>query len=444
MTARQAITEGVSIEERPGNPEPRSYPALVTLLQRSRFNPAGLAPQSTSDVGAWLLDAAIGEGDLLLLFQEFAWRLGKAGLPVVRASLHVGTLHPQLFGYAWNWNTDDGLCDEVKVDETVLATDAYRKNPIFKVIDRGEQFRGRTHGPEAEGSPLLRDLRASGITEYVAMPLRAHGAFHNAATLATRQADGFTAPQFDELLKLLRLFALHVERHIAARISENIVTTYLGHEAGAQILGGSIKRGAGTAIDAVLWASDLRGFTALADRLDDRALTAVLNVYFDQLAGSIVEHGGDVLKFIGDGILAVFPFRDYPSQAAAAEAAIRAAEGALSALERLNADPAALPDVAGWRPLRTGIALHRGKVFFGNVGAPERLDFTVIGKAVNATSRVESLCKGTGRTLLVTQAVRDLSARAFEPVGTFDLAGLEQPMPVFGLPQPPTLAAPPE
>ena len=142
-------------------------------------------------------------------------------------------------------------------------------------------------------------------------------------------------------------------------------------------------------------------------------------------------HGGEVLKFIGDGLLAVFPFDDYSSEQEAANAALRAGEAALVGLETLNADAEAFPEIAGWRPLRSGIALHRGEVFFGNVSSPRRLDFTVIGKAVNAASRVESLCKSTQRSLLVTRGVRDLSDLSFDALGKFKLNGLDEAVEVY-------------
>jgi len=415
------------------DPAPRSYPPMVSLLRRGRFDPRLPASQTSAMVADWLLGDASAETDLLELFQSFIWRIVAAGLPVDRASLHAGTLHPQLFGYAWNWNIDDGFCDEVKVDESVLATDAYRRNPLFGVIEQGEKFRARLRREAPESSPLLQQLAAQGITDYAALPLSAGGAYHNAATLATRQAGGFSDEQFAEIEHLLRLLALHVERHIALLIARNLVTTYLGDEAGDLVLGGRIKRGSGTAIDSIIWVSDLRGFTNLADRLGDRELTAVLNVCFEGMAGAVLDHGGEILKFIGDGLLAVFPIERFDGEGAAAEAAIDAAGAALHAIARLNADESILAEVAGWRPLRVGIALHRGEAFFGNVGAPRRLDFTVIGKAVNAASRVEGLCKSTGRSVLVTEPVAVLAKRDLDRLGAFELRGLNAPLTLYAL-----------
>lgn len=414
------------------DPAPRTYPAFVTLLRRARFDPEDLRRFEAGDVGAWLTGEAANENDLLELFQSFACRLVAVGLPLHRASLHVGTLHPQFFGYAWNWEFDDGICDEVKVDESVLKTDSYRRNPLFRVVEHGERFRSRFDDPEGSpDSPVLQDLAARGVTDYAALPLRAAGGQHNAATVATKQPGGFTDRQFEEICAHLSLFALHVQRHIIARISENVMSTYLGTAAGEQVLSGAIKRGSGAPIDAIIWVSDLRGFTDLADRLDDRDMIAVLNAYFERLAGAVMDHGGEVLKFIGDGLLAVFPFAAFGGERDAAKAALAASRAAVAAMDDLNADDNQLGDIEGWRPLRSGIALHRGAVFFGNVGAPQRLDFTVIGKAVNTASRVEGLSKSLGRPVLITGDVAGLLDEELEGLGEHALRGLAEPVEIF-------------
>ena len=416
------------------DPTPRNYPDFVTLLRRAEGG-AAAAPAQTSldETEAWLLAGAIDSDDLLLLFESFIWRLVAAGLPLDRASLHVGTLHPQLFGFAWNWTRSDAFCDEVKVDEASLQTEAYRRNPLYRVIEYGESVRGRVADTETvKRFPLLADLAAQGFSEYLCLPLRAGGTYHNAATAATKQPGGFTDAQFAGLSRLLRLFALHVERHIALRIAGNVLDTYLGSAAGGRVLRGAIKRGSGEAIRAIVWASDLRGFTDLADRLPGGDMTALLNAYFERLVGAVIAHDGEVLKFIGDGLLAVFPYSAFADERAAARAALAAAEQAVAALEALNADPPPdLARIAGWRPLRTGIALHDGEVFFGNVGAPERLDFTVIGRAVNAAARVEALSKTLGRAILLTEPVARRLDRPLDDLGEHPLRGLAQPLRVF-------------
>ncbi len=426
---------------RPLGTAPRSYAPGATVLRRVSRGPAS-APERTTvrEIESWLLTEALGEEDLLELFESLAWRLVAAGVPLDRTSLHIGTLDPQLYGFGWNWARSDGLCDEIKVPESTLSTDAYRRNPLFRVIEYGETVRASTNDPESLSRfPLVAELAAQGITEYLAVPLRAGGAYHNAATVATMHEGGFSDSQFADLGALLRLLALHVERHIAWRITSNVLVAYLGNAAAARVIRGTIRRGDGHRIHAIIWASDLRGFTDLADRLAGRETTAILNAYLERMAGAVLKHDGEVLKFIGDGLLAVFPFATFGGGDPAAAAALAAAETAICSLDALNAAPP--PDLAaigGWQPLRTGIALHEGDVFFGNVGAPERLDFTVIGREVNAASRVEALSKPLGRPILITEPVANRLDCPLEPLGEHRLKGLAEAVTLFAPRQKPS------
>ncbi len=419
----------------PPDPAPRKYPAAVSLLRRSgRGRSVAPVAQSIAEVENWLLGDAVRIADLVELFEIFLWRLLAAGMPLDRASLHVGTLHPQLIGFAWNWNIADGLVDEVKVGESVLQTDAFLRSPLAIVFETGEAV---TIDPMATDAAnrfgLTADLRELGITQYIAFPLGGAG-YHNVATIATRQPGGFTAQQRDALERLLRLLALHIERHIAMRIASNVVDTYLGALAGRRVLEGSIKRGAGTRIDAVIWASDLRGFTDLSDRLAPADMLTVLNAYFEAMTGSILAHGGEVLKYMGDGLLAVFPHDGDYAAGNAAEAAVTAAREAEAATARLNdTPPPELAAIDGWKPLRSGIALHEGDVFFGNIGAPERLDFTVIGRAVNGAARVESMTKQLGHSLVLTAPVAARLSKRPKSLGRHTLRGMAEPIEIFGL-----------
>jgi adenylate cyclase len=200
------------------------------------------------------------------------------------------------------------------------------------------------------------------------------------------------------------------------------------------VLKGDIKRGSGEPIRAMIWLSDLRGFTDLSDRLAGGDMLVLLNAYFEIFAGAVLAHGGEVLKFIGDGVLAVFPLGE--DARAAGNAALAAAEQAQAGLRRLNSQPcAALAGVDGWRPLRAGIALHAGEVFFGNIGAPDRLDFTVIGPAVNEASRVEALQKSIGRAILITAAAARHINAPLEPLGAYPLRGVAAPMAILSPPE---------
>jgi adenylate cyclase len=221
-------------------------------------------------------------------------------------------------------------------------------------------------------------------------------------------------------------------RYSALRISGNALDAYLGPNVAARVLAGSIKRGSGDAVRAVIWVADLRGFTHLSDRLQPADIIALLNAYFEVMAGAVLAQGGEVLKFIGDGLLAVFPFESFGTAAQAARAALEAAHQALRGLDRLNAQPPSqLAGVDGWRPLRAGIALNEGEVFFGNIGAPERLDFTVIGAAVNEASRVEALQKTLKRDILITEAVAKHLDGALDHLGAHQVRGVSTPISIF-------------
>lgn len=417
------------------DPAPRTYPASVYLCRRLRGQPlAENAMAHAAPVADWLLGDALAVQDLLRLFDGFVWRLVAAGFPLDRASLHVGTLHPQVVGLAWNWSRDDGLCDEVRVETAAARSDAYRKNPLFRALDLGEVCRIRPLTPgDGARFPIAADLAARGIADYLALPLRSSGGFGNALTIGTCRPDGFAATELRSLDHLLKLFALHVDRHVMALVAANVLDVYLGPAAGGRVLAGSIRRGEGESIRAVIWISDLRGFTDLSERLAGLDMIRVLNAYFEVLAGAVVAAGGEVLKFMGDGLLAVFPLAGFETAEQAAGAALAAAQAGLAAVEALNAGPPPeLGSVAGWAPLASGIALHLGEVFFGNVGAAARLDFTVIGPAVNAAARVEGLCKSLGQALLLTAPVAALVGPAAGiSLGQHRLRGFPEAIEIF-------------
>lgn len=412
--------------------EPRSYTLGVTMNERRWFDLNDHSTRTIEDVEHWLLKEANRQTCLGSLVEAFMSRVHNAGLSVDRGTLHIGTLHPQLYGYAWVWSVRDMICDELQVEARSRETTAFTKNPLSRVIDFGESFSVDITDAGARGeSSIMQELFSDGFTEYITEPLSTGGTYHNAVTLATRRAGGFAQEDLDRIRRLLQIFALHVERHIVMLISHNIATTYLGEQAGNRVAEGTIGRGAGASIDAIIWMSDLRGFTSLSDRLSNEDVTRLLNDYFAILAEAAMAHGGEVLKFIGDGLLVVFELSHFSSPSAAAEAALKAAQVALTGIDRLNADETALPGIENWRPLGTGIALHKGRVFFGNVGASQRLDFTVIGSAVNAASRLEGLCKELGQPLLMSQNVRALLPDAFTDHGEFALRGQTAPIRAF-------------
>ena len=415
------------------DPAPRTYVAGVSLVRRAA-NGIASAPSSTTlaDIEHWLLHEATREKDWLVFLESFIWRLVVAGLPIDRVTLHMGTLHPQLVGFAWNWSSTDQLFDELKIADAAAASPSFLRNPIYRVFEYGETNRRDPRDPKAvEEFPLLADLAREGYVDYIALPLSSSGR-RNAMTIATRRGDGFTDVELKQLQPLISLFALHFERHSALRISGNALDAYIGAGAATKVLAGSIKRGLGEAVQAVVWVADLRGFTELSDRLQPADLITLLNAYFEVMAGAVLRNGGDVLKFIGDGLLAVFPFESFADAAAAAGAALEAARDAQRGLEVLNTrPPAELAAIEAWQPLRAGIALNEGEVFFGNIGAPERLDFTVIGAAVNEASRVEALQKTLKRNILITEAVARRLEGSLDHLGAHQVRGVSAPISIY-------------
>lgn len=413
------------------DPAPRSYARFVTVHRRARRGPS-CAPKTTTaaEIEDWLIRDAPKITDFLSLSEEFFWRIVASGAPLNRASLHVGTLHPQLAGYSWNWLSSDEIIDEVIVQLASRQEDSFRKNPLFQVFELGETVRGSPQNEEDRARySLFVDLHEQGVTDYIARPVGGGGGYRNAATIGTFRPGGFSDEEIEGLHRLFDVFALHVEKHILEMAAANALSAYLGAGAGRAVLAGDILRGDGRPIRAVVWVSDLRGYSERADRLAPDETTAMLNRYFEAMSGAIMSHGGEVLKFVGDGILAVFKTEDH-GEAEAARRSLAAARAAIAAEAALNADPPDdLPRAA--LPLRSGVALHLGEVFFGNVGAPDRLDFTVIGRAVNEASRVEALTKTMGRPLLVTGPVRDLLDDELEDMGAHPLRGVARPMRLF-------------
>lgn len=411
---------------------PRSYPSSVSFVRRA-------GPISCSDgvtdtfpnIQNWLLEEASNESEMISLLVKLIARIKAAGSSVDRLTLHIGTLHPQLVGFAWVWNVDDGFCDEVRVADAAVASDAYRLNPLQRIIDTGEAIRRVPNDLSAQVEfPIMSELAAAGMTDYAAIPLSGLD-MRNVITITTKASGGFIETEISCLIQLFRLFALHVQRHSELRISENALCAYLGPGAAAKVLEGAIKRGVGDSIRAVIWVSDLRNFTKMSDVLAPADMLILLNAYFEAMASAVAAHGGETLKFIGDGMLAVFPVTVGIAEASCA--AVSAAREAIARLEVSNGTIQLESIAENYPLLRAGIVLHEGEVFFGNIGAPDRLDFTVIGPAVNEACRVEALTKTIGRDLLMTEAVARHVPHDVEHLGEHQLRGVSARMSVYGL-----------
>jgi adenylate cyclase len=380
-----------------------------------------------------VVDWLLGKGRLIQrdaeFFDELCWRLLGAGVNLWRANISVRTLHPQILGLAFRWWRNRRLTEVVRVGHGARESTDYLDSPIRPVFEHGATVRLRLDNEEALAHyPLAAELHAAGGTDYFACPLTFFNGRHQACSFATDAPEGFSDGCFATLTGILPALGAVIEARSMRRLAETLLTTYLGRTAGQRILDGEIRRGEGEKITAVLLASDMRGFTHLSDRLPGEELILLLDDYFDAITAPVQAHGGEVLKFMGDGLLAIFPY-DGTGPADAADAALAAVTEGLARIARLNQRRAAEHRAR----FRIGIGLHLGEVIFGNVGAAERLDFTVIGPAVNLAARLETLTKRLDRPLLVSRDFADACRHPLVSLGFHPVRGLPEPEEVFGL-----------
>ena len=380
----------------------------------------------------WLIERAWQPKNVPDLLTEFADVLKTNGFPILRVRVLIQTLHPQLFALAYTWqNGVDGI-DEFQATHAGLQTTEYQASP-FATIMRGEGgIRRRLEGPNVRlDYPILQDLKADGATDYVAVPLRFTDGQTNILVLVSDQPGGFSTQQLGQLYEILANLSRLLEAHAQRLSSLTLLQTYLGRSAGKRVLDGLIKRGDGEEMQAVIWMSDLRSSTKLAETLSRSDYLEALNQYFDSVAGAVIENGGEVLKFIGDAVLAIFPIDDDTTNAL--PACERAIDAARTAQERMDACNLERTD-SHLPTLAFGTALHIGALTYGNIGTPRRLDFTVIGSAVNEASRIEGLCKQLGHTVLISDTFAAKTGADLQSVGTHELRGVSEPQELFTLP----------
>ena len=405
------------------------------MSAEARETPQAVTRTAAQDRAApivdWLLEERLRAGDMIELLEGFCHRLNDAGLPIDRCNLHMLQLHPLLRANQYRWEREAGGTVEIGREHGIERTSAYLDSPIRQVFEGRGAVRRRLADPDSpDDFPILAELRAQGYRDYTIRPLPFITGRINAFGVATKASGGFAEADLALLdAALPALGAVLESRHIlnTARL---LLDTYVGPKAGRSVLGGTIKRGDGSLIHAAIWFCDLRSFTALSERLPLPGMIALLNGYFDRMAGPIEARGGEILKFIGDAILAIFPCEPDPAaMARAADQALAAAEEAVAGLAALNEAPD-----ADWReagPLRCGVALHIGEVMYGNIGGGTRQDFTVIGPAVNLVSRLESLTAEVEGAIVASAAFAEASSRRFEPVGRFPFKGIAEAQPAY-------------
>lgn len=379
-------------------------------------------------VEEWLVAEAGAHETAEGFFRAFAEQQVASGIPVFRQTAFLRTLHPQVLGRTLTWYRGRPSIELVAIPHGMQESEQFRRSPFAPLMEGAGAVRRRLDLPGSTADfPILEEIRAEGATDYVALPLEFTNGFINFLTWATDEKGGFKTAQLDRLYALLPLLSLRLELLVRRELTGGLMEIYLGHDAGRRVLEGAIRRGEGRSLEAVIWLSDLRDFTARSDRTPQDRMVALLNSHFERLAVPIQRHGGDVLKFMGDGMLAIFPIGGHRDAQAAAAAALDAAEEAFDATASLNAD---LVDRSE-EPIAFGLALHVGEVTYGNIGAEDRLDFTVIGPAVNHAARIEMLTKTVGSPILASGAFARLAARPMEPLGAHPMRGVAAPIPVF-------------
>jgi adenylate cyclase len=376
----------------------------------------------------WFVTEAYRIADTAELVKATGEQIVAAGLPLYRLAYFQRTLHPEFSGKGYFWRRGRGV-EAGTVPHGFEQGAEYRDNPLPRVYAERRIIRYPLEGTTPE-APVLRQLQSEGATDYVALPLLFSGGHVDALSIVSDRPGGFTTADLDRLYHLHFAFTRIVETHSLRDTAANLLDAYVGRAAGQRILAGEVKRGDGQTIDAVIWYCDLRGFTRASDDLPRDSVICLLNDYFGVMGAAVTSAGGEILKFMGDGMLAMLPVADPGRRVETAMRATDAASTAARSIGLLN--ERRVPN--GEQPLRFGLALHVGEVMFGNIGASQRLDFTVIGPAVNYAARLEKACAATGRSIVLSQPVAELlPAGSTVALGLHDFKDIDQPQPIYGL-----------
>jgi adenylate cyclase len=380
-----------------------------------------------SDVVHWLINGTRDQRFIDNIFAEMCIRLQRAGLPLKRATLHLLIQHPQWLGARIMWADGMREAEINRVDFDVRERSEYIGSPANEIHDGATEVRENFERDASLGRKhaVYDEMRAKGLTDYVAWPLYHTLGKRHLVTFATDRPGGFDDAHIASLKNLLPALALVSEIRMKNRLARTLLETYVGAHAGELILAGATRRGTGTTVRAAIMICDLRDFTRISDNWPRDDVIDLLNGYFDAMSEPIAKHGGEILKFIGDGLLAIFPLSE-PGACASLLHAVAEARQAMIALNAKNGE-------TGRAPLNYGIGVHVGDVMYGNIGSRTRLDFTVIGPAVNMASRLETLTKQLGKTVLLSRAFADFVKGDFElePVGEHPVRGFSDPIELF-------------
>ncbi len=403
--------------------------------------PTGQTLRCVSPLVGWLLTAGWDVASPAELVQGLAERLSAAGVPLSRLTVLIRTLHPQVLGVRYEWRRGGGPAAATALAHDGADTSAYRDSPVATICEGGATNGIRRRLDAAEPRldyPLLAALQAAGATDYLALPVVFSDGTVNAVSFTCDRPGGLGAAALGQLEEMLPVLARLLETHALRRTARTLLDTYLGRHTGARVLDGQIKRGDGEDIHAAIWFCDLRDSTPMAERLSRRAYLGVLNDFFDCMAGAVLDHGGEVLSFVGDAAVAIFPTgataSAYDDRCCGTEGACQGAlEAAWDARQRMAALNRARA-ARGLAPLGFGLGLHMGNLMYGNVGVPGRLEFTVVGAAANEAARIQGLCKTLGQPIPISGEFQGCFPGELMSLGHHALRGLRAPRELFTLP----------
>ncbi len=362
----------------------------------------------------------IAEADIL---EGLYARLDDAGVAIDRAFAAFSALHSQNAGYGAIWVRGEGS-SSTTFPFRDAADNGFDKSPFFAVNERHQWLKLRLdHTPDSRFA-VVPELKRAGYVGYLCIPVFAGAAYQNGLAIATRRPGGFSDEDIAVLMLVMPAAAAVLESLAASRALHTLLRIYIGDEPHLRVLAGEVRRGQVARIRSAILFADMRSYTALTMRYPAEEVVTILNDYFDCLVPAIEEEGGEVLKYMGDGLLAIFRDRG-DDTAAAAQGALTAARKALGRLSDANTR-GAFPE-----PIRAGIALHHGRAAYGNVGSGMRLDFTVVGRDVNIASRVGQLNRELDEPLIVTRAFADQVWADFPSLGSHHLPGLTEPIAVY-------------
>ncbi|WP_209001293.1 adenylate/guanylate cyclase domain-containing protein [Stappia sp. BW2] len=395
------------------------------------------APIVAADVVQWLYSDAPQLKGTLEVVTEMAKRLRAGKVPVDRVITGIWVVHPNVRAESSIWI--NGEAPQLRLhtaDNT--SQDEYQNSPIKHVHEEQTPIRveiSKSPGA-ADEFPITAELAREGYTDYIALPMRFSDGTVKVASFATKAPGGFSGSHIGVFESLIQPLALVCELKTLRRTAETVLETYVGRRAGLKVLDGTTGRGDGEWIKAVVSFADIRGFTRLSNTLPADRIVMFLNKYFGAMTAAVEAHGGEVLKFIGDEVMAIFPYETEEQARDAAMRALMAARETLTRIEAINTARTCpvTPDMS------VGIALHAGDVFYGNVGSETRLDFTVVGPAVNLAARIAELAKDLQRQLLVSDALADIMGCRSGLFGRYQVKGFDDPVSVYS----PDLSADPQ